>query len=389
MCEKRKEEYQNQGHDYLAGLTFIIALLAAFLLTSGCIDIPTVGSLGSMGSPAYTLDESMLTTPVLFENQPPISETVPVQNTPMEPAYSVNVRYETTGFVNGSSTVLRMWVKNTGKAPIFVYKAGTSLDKENWYNIDTRELIEPNSEKLVGLMGLEVPDSNAFTMRMGIAFLVQTSGGNWHDFGTTFFDDQTLSTEPKLEFGSPEYVYNPPGMFEKVNDRITPRDSAIRKVAAQVAIEHPGQYNIYQIIEIFDYVTSSVQYVSDPRGADYWSYPNETMDIGAGDCDDYSTLISSLIEAIGGSTRIYLTDDHAFAAVYVGTETSEISKAISKYYGSVPVRYMEDASGSWLMLDPTSGMYVGDIPGGAISTGNKWGFVNTSRVVVIDIATNG
>ena len=386
MCDKREGEHQNKHHGHRATLIFIITLLTSFLLTSGCIDIPTVGN---MGSPAYTLDESVLTTPILFGNNLLIDETVPEQNTPMEPAYSVNVRYESMGFVNDSSTVLKIWVKNTGKAPIFVYKAGTSLDAESWYNIDTKELIEPDSEKLVGLMGFDMPDSSSFTMRMGIAFLAQTSGGNWHDFGIIFFDDQTLSTEPKLDFVNPEYVYNPPGMFEKVNDRITPRDFAIRKVAAQVALVHPGQYNIYQIIEIFDYVTSSVQYVSDPRGADYWSYPNETMDIGAGDCDDYSTLISSLIEAIGGSTRIYLTDDHAFAAVYVGTDTSEISKAISEYYGSVPVRYMEDASGSWLMLDPTSGMYVGDIPGGAISTGSEWGFVNTSRVVVVDVMTDG
>ncbi len=385
MCEKRDVEQQNNRHGHRVAFTFIITLLTAFLLTSGCIDMPPVGS---MGSPAHILDESMLTTPALFGNHPPIGEPVPAQNTPMEPAYSVNVRYETTGFVKGSSTVLRMWVKNTGKAPIFVYKAGTSLDTESWYNIDTRESIEPGSEKLVGLMGFEVPNSSTFTMRMGIAFLAQTSGGNWHDFGIIFFDDQTLSTEPMPEFVSPEYVYNPPGMFEKVNSHITPRDPAIRKVAAQVALEHPGQYNIYQIIEMFDYVTSSVQYVSDPRGADYWSYPNETMDIGAGDCDDYSTLISSLIEAIGGSTRMYLTDDHAFAAVYVGTDTEEISKAISEYYGSVPVRYMEDASGSWLILDATSGMYVGDIPAGAISTGSMWGFVNTTRVVVVDVVAD-
>ena len=85
---------------------------------------------------------------------------------------------------------------------------------------------------------------------------------------------------------------------------------------------------------------------------------------------------------------MYLTDDHAFAAVYVGTDTEEISKAISEYYGSVPVRYMEDASGSWLILDATSGMYVGDIPAGAISTGSMWGFVNTTRVVVVDVVAD-
>ena len=44
--------------------------------------------------------------------------------------------------------------------------------------------------------------------------------------------------------------------------------------------------------------------------------PMTPLKIGAGDCDDKAILISSMLEAVGGKTRVYLTDTHAFAAVY-------------------------------------------------------------------------
>ena len=45
---------------------------------------------------------------------------------------------------------------------------------------------------------------------------------------------------------------------------------------------------------------------------------NVTLKVGAGDCEDQAILLSSMIEAVGGTTRVYLTDNHAFAAVYIG-----------------------------------------------------------------------
>lgn len=343
---------------------------------------------GNTESLSYTPDESKftrLTIPTLDTSKPISLEPLPVQNTRTKPSYSISLQYETTSFVKNSFAVLNVWVENTGEAPIFVYKSGILLEEESWHSIDNRILVNPDSKVLAGAIKIPVPDSDTFDMRMGIAFFAQNDDGKWYDYDITLFDEQTASTEAMAEITEPEYTYNPPYMFDIINNHVTPRDLTIRKVAADIAKQYPGQYNIYQIIEIFNYTTHNVQYVSDPRGRNYWSYPNETIEVGAGDCEDYSTLISSLVEAVGGTTRLYLTDNHAFAAVYVGNDIDEISKVISEYYGSVPVRYLQDDAGSWLVLDPTSSMYVGDLPDGAVSSGDKWWFEKTSKVTVVDV----
>lgn len=334
---------------------------------------------------SYTPDESRFTIPTLDTSTPISLEPLPVQNTRIKPSYSISLQYETTSFVKNSVAVLNVWVENTGETPIFVYESGILLEEESWHSIDSRVLVNPDSKMLAGTIKIPVPDSDTITMHMGIAFFAQTDDGKWYDYDITLFDEQTASTKIMAEITDPGYNYNPPYMFDVINNHVTPRDLTIRKVAAGIAKKYPGQYNIYQIIEIFNYTTHNVQYVSDPRGRNYWSYPNETIEVGAGDCEDYSTLISSLVEAVGGTTRLYLTDNHAFAAVYVGNDIDEISKVISEYYGSVPVRYLQDDTGSWLVLDPTSSMYVGDLPDGAVSSGDKWWFEKTSKVTVVDV----
>jgi transglutaminase-like putative cysteine protease len=105
-----------------------------------------------------------------------------------------------------------------------------------------------------------------------------------------------------------------------------------------------------------------------------------------------------MLEAVGGTTRIYLTDTHAFVAVYIGngTKATEAAvKGIRAYYGNVDVNYLTDEYGSWMMLDPTSSLYAGGLPGttaqvkiqptGENETQKTWTFVNTSKVKVIDI----
>ena len=136
--------------------------------------------------------------------------------------------------------------------------------------------------------------------------------------------------------------------------------------AAEVARSYPGAYNIYQVCALFDMVKEKIEYVSDPRGNDVWEPANVTLKIGAGDCEDQAILLSSMIEAVGGTTGVYLTNNHAFAAVYIGNGTGATEaavKGIRAYYGNVDVNYLTDEYGSWLMLDPTSSLYAGGLPG--------------------------
>lgn len=168
--------------------------------------------------------------------------------------------------------------------------------------------------------------------------------------------------KPMPEKVNSVYQYDPSYYTKILNRLVEPAEPSIRNTSAEIALSYPGAYNIYQICAIFDNVQEQIKSVNDPRGHDFWSAANETLKIGAGDCDDKAILISSMLEAVDSKTRIYLTNTHAFAAVYIGNGTKATEAAVNgarAYYGNVDVNYLTDEYGSWLMLDPTSSFYAG------------------------------
>ncbi|MDD4651036.1 MAG: hypothetical protein PHQ34_02285 [Methanothrix sp.] len=121
---------------------------------------------------------------------------------------------------------------------------------------------------------------------------------------------------------------------KRISSRVEP--DRVHEAAVGIASKFSGDYTIEQICSIYstlksgDDILKGWSYVRDPRGKDYYNYANESLNagaksncIGAGDCDDFAILMSSLVESIGGSTRIILarnntTGGHAFAEVYLG-----------------------------------------------------------------------
>lgn len=98
-----------------------------------------------------------------------------------------------------------------------------------------------------------------------------------------------------------------------------------------------------------------------------------------------------MIEAIGGATRIILTENHAFASVYIGDEShaSKIMETIKNYYGEeLPFVYWVDNGERWLVLESTGGLYPGDLPVGAKFTPDGWTFPETQKVYFVDIIQN-
>lgn len=55
---------------------------------------------------------------------------------------------------------------------------------------------------------------------------------------------------------------------------------------------------------IFHEVRSRVRYVRDAWGVDQFSSARRTLEAGAGDCDDFSIVISSMLGALGYQTRL-------------------------------------------------------------------------------------
>jgi hypothetical protein len=375
----------------------LLVLLIAAILSSGCLSEP-MEKVGNIFNPSsvklfqeenyYQIDADELTTPVIPVQPISMYENKPDELSNNLPGFEISSYYFYTEFYEGSESVISVYVKNMGNTPVYVYQFGFSLlPEKELTSQDAGITILPGEEKNIGVISIEVPENvEELELQPHMSLLAQTKSDTWHDYKNQDFEDITIEVSQKTSMQQPEYVFNPESIFNQINDKIEPFNVEVRTMAAASAKKYPGQYNIYQICSLFDDTKENIQYISDPRGKDLWSTPGDTLKVGAGDCDDYAILLSSLIESIGGTSRIYLTDTHAFAAVYIGNNTKEIGTAIGEYYGPVPIYYTTDEYGSWLMMDPTSSIYAGGLPGGTAPTDGGWTFLNTTTVTVIDIA---
>jgi transglutaminase-like putative cysteine protease len=388
---------KNEKKTQMLKITIVFLLLSGIIFGSGCIS-ESIHKVEDIFDPSsvtlfqsedyYQVDASELTIPTVPSQDLNNFDEIPNQFTEKSPGFEISSSYYYTEFVEGTEAVISVYTHNMGETPVYIYRFGVRLNEENeMVSYEAGVTLEPGEDARVGILSIEVPeDSTQTKLEPFISLFVQTDSGKWHDYENQQFEEITIEVSEKMETQTPDYSTNPEHLFTLVNEKIDPYDVQVRTMAAASAKKYPGQYNIYQLCYLFDDTKENIQYISDPRGKDLWSTPGETITVGAGDCDDYAILLASLIEAIGGTSRVYLTDSHAFAAAYIGNDTKSITDAIGEYYGPVPIYYTTDEYGCWLMMDPTSSIYAGGLPGSTSPTDSGWTFLNTSTVTVIDIA---
>jgi hypothetical protein len=79
-----------------------------------------------------------------------------------------------------------------------------------------------------------------------------------------------------------------------------------------------------EVRELHRFVRDSIRYVGDVYGMETVQTPQATLEVGAGDCDDKSALLASLLLSIGHPVRYVLArtkpqDPTSFSHVYVET----------------------------------------------------------------------
>lgn len=77
--------------------------------------------------------------------------------------------------------------------------------------------------------------------------------------------------------------------------------SAARRVIALARV--PERDYTGEITALQNWVRDQIRYVRDPVGAEMVQTPKRTLEIRTGDCDDKSTLLSSLLGSVGYPTR--------------------------------------------------------------------------------------
>ena len=144
----------------------------------------------------------------------------------------------------------------------------------------------------------------------------------------------------------------------------------VRNKSVEIAGRSEGTFNLGQICDIFDYSSSNWKYVDDPIDTEIIQQASSSINNGLnGDCDDFATLVCSMVLSIGGEARINYAQNsetgHAFTEVNLGsTNTEQMMEYLRKRYKSKindgDLNYRKDIKGNiWLNLD-----WFANYPGG-------------------------
>jgi hypothetical protein len=194
---------------------------------------------------------------------------------------------------------------------------------------------------------------------------------------TTFASPSLSSDQGNALAGVPRISEPAQGVksnIDLIKTAVDPQNTLTRNKAVEIATDAPGPYNIDQICYIYKYLRDNWEYVSDPRGIDYISSGNNTIKLADRiaarqnktwlEQETVMTMLcftASLIEAIGGATRVVLAygggQGHAYTEVYLGDIDSNSTKAIlnllkSKFKCNLVYGHLTEENKSfWLNLD--------------------------------------
>ncbi len=116
--------------------------------------------------------------------------------------------------------------------------------------------------------------------------------------------------------------------FLKPNSHAKTQDLLYVRVTAQQAVQHvPEKDHWGEGVALHQFVRDCVRYVQDMAHAETIQYPDKTLQIGSGDCDDKALLFCCLANCIGYETR--------FIAIAVPTDDDPEGRIFSHVSGQL------------------------------------------------------
>jgi hypothetical protein len=177
-----------------------------------------------------------------------------------------------------------------------------------------------------------------------VAYSYGKSGGHILDSGNiTEYNGSDIVTSAVASGGSytgsiPVESRTVEEIKREINLKLNVGNPAVRDEGLKLIRKYPGDGTISQICSIYDHMVSNWSYARDTRGIEEFQYSNQSLVPGGGrfsgqgDCDDFSILLASLIESIGGTSRIMLAygpmGGHAYTEVYLGEAGEQDSDVV-------------------------------------------------------------
>ena len=140
-----------------------------------------------------------------------------------------------------------------------------------------------------------------------------------------------------------------PELYRPYVDGIEGRNPTIRAKAIELTRGCSDDDEICEVAQINRFVSTRITYRKDPRGqTDFVQKATETLEAGAGDCEDQSILLASLLEAVGKRSLLAFTSDHAYPVVCFDKRFDQhIKSAMARAYTDASYRSALLETGGW------------------------------------------
>lgn len=123
-------------------------------------------------------------------------------------------------------------------------------------------------------------------------------------------------------------------------DKISPRIA--RNYAVSAVSGYPDSDDMAtKIFGIYEHVSKRVSYVSDPVGEEYVASPNETIETGGGDCDDYTVLLASMYKAVGINPTLVQVHNEEYGHVFLILPVGETLEMFLDKYKDILEKYSD------------------------------------------------
>ncbi|MDX5438415.1 MAG: transglutaminase [Pontibacter sp.] len=214
------------------------------------------------------------------------------------------------------------------------------------------------SRKLIVLMFMVILGMFAFNS----TFKNQTFDGIYDDYNAMMVN--MTSNPHKVSYFKPvrgTYFQN-----QRVKSVMQPTHPKVRAFAVENSTRyfHDEYYSkfgkITRYFSLFKHIRLNWRYVNDPLGMDYYSPPTESMQLLAGDCDDYAILMASSVMAIGGEARVVISPNHMYTEVKLGhvDDLDKISYAVRTLFpdevAGGKIHFHETGEDLWINFDYTA-----------------------------------
>jgi transglutaminase-like putative cysteine protease len=279
---------------------------------------------------------------------------------------NLGLNWTITPIYSGYGGVIDITVMNYESTPVYVYAIGLAWRDsgiETWRNVSA--VITAHQQGSLGMLFFKAPancTSGYYSLKLKVE-VQDSSGSGWNDLKTyKITEDRYVKLEKPLKYLNHTTTTNNPVYYSKINKRV---DMAVTNtLVSDILANNSHVYSIQAVADAFDWVQSHIAYQDDPN--DYWQSASETLSWRTGDCEDQAILLASMIGQMGGNARVNIIDGHAFATVFIGSTAKvldNVSKAISSHYQTnVPVYFLNDSTGYWMVIDSTGFPYAGGLP---------------------------